>query len=173
MANIYLTGFMGTGKSTVASALSGVLGMPVIDMDKALTKEFTMPISEVFKEKGEGAFRSAEKELLRKLSKSREPLIVSCGGGVVKDDENIALMKASGKVFLLTASPGTLFERLKDDNERPLLKGRLSVEGISGLLRERSLMYDKAADKVIETDGLSPDEIARRIAIDVSDIQML
>ena len=82
-------------------------------------------------------------------------------------------MKASGKVFLLTASPGTLFERLKDDNERPLLKGRLSVEGISGLLRERSLMYDKAADKVIETDGLSPDEIARRIAIDVSDIQML
>lgn len=173
MRNIYLTGFMGTGKSTVAQELSRLLQVGIIDMDKALTEQFNMPISKVFEEQGEGTFRRAEKELLKKLSKNEEPLIVSCGGGVVKDPENITIMKNSGTVFLLTASSETLFERLKNDNERPLLKGRLSVEGISEMLLERSTMYERAADIVIETDGLSPGDIAKRIAIDVHDVTML
>lgn len=165
MGNIYLTGFMGTGKSTVAKALSDIKGFPVIDMDNELTLRFQMPISEVFEKQGEKAFRSAEKELLKELSK-KDSLIVSCGGGVVKDDENIEIMKSSGTVFLLTASPETLYERLKDDTSRPLLKGRLSVEGISGLHLERQKMYEKAADHVIATDGLTPPEIAKRILFD-------
>ncbi len=173
MKNIYLTGFMGTGKSTVAQELSKLFQVSLIDMDKALTKQFGMTISKVFEEQGEGVFRRAEKELLTTLSKNEQPLIVSCGGGVVKDPENIGIMKSSGTVFLLTASPETLFERLKNDNERPLLQGRLSVEGISEMLLLRSAMYERAADRVIETDGLTPEKIARRIAIDVRDITML
>ena len=82
-------------------------------------------------------------------------------------------MKSSGTVFLLTASPKTLFERLKGDVSRPLLKGRLSVDGIRDMLAERAKMYEKAASQVIETDGLSPAEIAKRIVIDASDITML
>ncbi|MCR5211030.1 MAG: shikimate kinase [Lachnospiraceae bacterium] len=172
MKNIYLTGFMGTGKSTVAEALSDLTGLPCYDMDKLLTERFKMPISAVFEEKGEEYFRREEKELLKSLSE-KTSIIVSCGGGVVKDDENIAIMKSSGKVFLLTASPETLFERLKDDVSRPLLKGRLSVEGIRDMISERAEMYEKAASHVIETDGLSPAEIAKRIVIDATDITML
>jgi Shikimate kinase len=165
MKNIYLTGFMGTGKSAVAEALSDITGLPVIDMDKALTEQLKMPISKVFETQGEDSFRRAEKALLKDLSK-KDSLIISCGGGVVKDDENIAVMKSSGTVFLLTASAETLFERLKDDDSRPLLKGRLSVEGIREMLDERSGMYEKAADYVIATDGLLPRDIAKRISFD-------
>ena len=165
MKNIYLTGFMGTGKSAVAEALSGITGLPLIDMDKALTEQFKMPISKVFETQGEDLFRQAEKALLKDLAK-KDSLIVSCGGGVVKDNENIDIMKSSGTVFLLTASAETLFERLKDDDSRPLLKGRLSIEGIREMLSERSAMYERAADHVIETDGLSPIDIAKRISFD-------
>ncbi|MBP5164448.1 MAG: shikimate kinase [Lachnospiraceae bacterium] len=172
MKNIYLTGFMGTGKSTVAEALSDITGLPCYDMDKLLTERFEMPISAVFEEKGEEYFRREEKDLLRSLSENTS-VIVSCGGGIVKDEENIAIMKASGAVFLLTASPETLFERLKGDVSRPLLKGRLSIDGIRDMLAERAKMYEKAASQVIETDGLSPAEIAKRIVIDASDITML
>ena len=63
--------------------------------------------------------------------------------------------------------------RLKDDVSRPLLKGRLSVEGIRDMISERAEMYEKAASHVIETDGLSPAEIAKRIVIDATDITML
>jgi len=90
--------------------------------------------------------------------------IVSCGGGVVLKEENVSRMKKSGKIVLLTASPEVIYERVKDDEERPLLKGHKSVEEISELMEGRREKYEKAADVLISTDGKSVEEICTEIS---------
>ncbi|MDE6929768.1 MAG: shikimate kinase, partial [Lachnospiraceae bacterium] len=91
------------------------------------------------------------------------PCVVSCGGGAVLRPENVRMMKASGVVVLLTARPETVLNRVKGDDSRPNLKGRMSAEGIAGLMEKRRLAYERAADLTVETDNRTPDQIAEEI----------
>lgn len=160
--NIYLIGFMGVGKSTVAAALGTLCAIPVIEMDSEIEAREQMTIAEIFSEKGEHYFRRKETDLLAETLRGQN-CIVSCGGGVVLQEENVRLMKGAGRIFYLTASPETILERVKRSDSRPLLAGRKNIADISKLMKERTAAYEKAADYLIDTDRKSAAEIAAEI----------
>lgn len=141
--NIYLIGFMGVGKSTVAKMLSDKLDFELIDTDIEIEKRENRSINEIFSQEGEEYFREKEKELIEELSK-KDNMIISCGGGIIKSDVNIANMKKSGSVVLLEASPEIIYNRVKGDNNRPLLVSNPGIEGIKKLMKEREESYNKA-----------------------------
>ena len=160
--NIFLIGFMGAGKSTIARYLHSHHGMEWIEMDKEIEKSEGMPVSEIFRRKGEEYFRELETGLLLSLE-SRSNTVVSCGGGVPLRSCNVEAMKRSGIVVFLTARPETILERVKDSHDRPLLEGHKDVEYIAGLLSKRLERYQAAADVQIATDGRRTAEIAEEI----------
>ena len=150
--NIVLIGFMGTGKSTVSDCLHSMFGMKVVEMDQVIAEREQMSIPDIFAAYGEEYFRGLETRLLVEMQ-SRKNTVVSCGGGAALRERNVAEMKKNGKVVLLTASPETVYERVKDDGGRPLLEGRKDVKGISELMEQRRAKYEAAADIVINTDN--------------------
>ncbi|MDO4490082.1 MAG: shikimate kinase [Lachnospiraceae bacterium] len=160
--NLYFIGFMGAGKSTVAGYMKRHYSMPLMEMDETLVKREGMTIPEIFAEKGEAYFRQAETDLLKEIAEQTN-MIVSCGGGVVMRPENVEIMKKSGKIVLLTASPESILKRVKGDDNRPLLKGRKTVEGISELMEARRPHYEAAADVVVRTDTQSLKGICQEI----------
>lgn len=160
--NIFLIGFMGTGKSTVSKELKKMLSMECMEMDDMIVERQGMPISEIFEKHGEDYFRDIESGLLVEL-KEKNNVIVSCGGGVVVRRENIGHMKDSGTVVLLSATPQTVYERVKNNTGRPILNGNMNVEYIAELVEKRREKYEKAADIVIVTDGKSTKEVCREI----------
>lgn len=160
--NIYLIGFMGTGKSTVAGQLAKISGRRRIEMDQAIEGNQSMPIPRIFELYGEDYFRNLESALVEKLSRENGQ-IVSCGGGCILRSANVSLMKSSGRIVLLTASPQTIFERVRHSSNRPILNGHMDPAYIAELMAKRQPAYEAAADLVIETDGKKPEAIAREI----------
>jgi len=161
-SNIFLIGFMGAGKSTVSRYLHSVYGMEMLEMDESIEAEQQMKISEIFSTYGEEYFRKLETELLLKLQ-DRNNLVVSCGGGVPMRVCNVEAMRKSGKIVFLTATPETVFERVKDDHNRPLLEQNKTVEFVAELLEKRRGKYEAAADFAVATDGRSAQEICEEL----------
>ena len=160
--NIFLIGFMGVGKSTVSDYLSKILASPQVEMDQVIVNKEQMSINKIFEEYGEEYFRNCETNLLSELQKKNNQ-IVSCGGGVAMREINVREMKKNGRVVLLTASPETILERVKDSDERPLLRGRKNTEYISELMEIRRPKYHAAADIIVDTDHKNVEEIAEEI----------
>lgn len=160
--NIVLIGFMGAGKSTVASYMHKTFSMEIIEMDQVIVEQQGMSIPEIFEKHGEEYFRNLETQLLIDLQE-RKNVIISCGGGVALRERNVREMKKNGRVVLLTASPETILERVKDCDDRPLLNGSKNVEHITKLMEARRPKYEAAADIIIATDGKSASEICREI----------
>ena len=161
-SNIVLIGFMGSGKSTISRALNELYAMDIVEMDQVIADREGMSISEIFEVHGEEYFRNLETELLRELQ-NRKGVVISCGGGVPMRDENVVEMKKNGKVILLTASPETILDRVKNNHDRPLLENNKNVDFISELMEKRRSKYEAAADIVIQTDGKSAFEICEEI----------
>lgn len=160
--NIFLTGFMGTGKSTVSRQLGNILKYLEIDMDAEIEHRQNMKISEIFATYGEEYFRNLETSLIEEF-RQKEGFILSCGGGAVLRPENVAYMKENGIVVLLTAEPETIYNRVCHSKNRPLLKGNMNVEYITEMMERRKDFYEKAADITVATDDKSPREIAEEI----------
>lgn len=160
--NIFLIGFMGVGKSTISATLHDIFAMDVVEMDQEISQKNNMSISEIFDVYGEEYFRNEETNLLREARNSKNQ-IISCGGGVPMRDVNVAEMKKSGKVILLTATPETILKRVETSHDRPLLENNKTVEYISELMEKRREKYEAAADIVINTDGKSALEICEDI----------
>lgn len=160
--NIFLIGFMGSGKSTVSLALHDKYAMEVVEMDQIIAKKNNMSISAIFETYGEAYFRNEETNLLADIQ-SKKNMIVSCGGGVPMRDVNVELMKKSGKIVFLKAKPETILERVKDSHDRPLLENHKNVEYIADLMEQRRPKYEAAADIVVETDGKSAYDICEEI----------
>ncbi|MBQ1901850.1 MAG: shikimate kinase [Lachnospiraceae bacterium] len=160
--NIYLIGFMGTGKSAVGKALQKETDYKIVDMDAEIVRREKRKISEIFEKEGEEYFRALETHLLEELEK-QDHCIVSCGGGVVLKDENRGIMHRSGITVLLTARPETILTRVKNDHSRPLLEGKKDVDSIKEMLQQRMPFYEKAANVIVPTDEKSPQELANRI----------
>jgi len=160
--NIFLIGFMGAGKSTIASCLHRSHGMQVVEMDSVIEQREKLPISEIFRVHGEEYFRHLETALLIELQQ-KSNVVVSCGGGVPMRAENVQAMKRHGRVVLLDAKPETILERVRDSHDRPLLEHNKTVEFISDLMEKRRPKYEAAADIRVATDGRSADEICEDI----------
>ena len=160
--NIFLIGFMGSGKTTIAAELGKRLGIKRLEMDAEIERRQGMAIARIFERFGEPFFRDLETKLVEDLA-GEGNLIVSCGGGAVLRRENTALMKESGKVVLLAAKPETIYERVKGSDERPILNGNMTVEYIASLMEKRRAAYEAAADVTVWTDGKSREEICREI----------
>ncbi len=161
---IYLVGYMGTGKTTVAKAFEEATGIKAIDTDEEVVHTGGITIEDVFFRHGEQGFRNRETTQL-KLASEGEPVIVSCGGGIILREENRQILNDTGTVILLTAEPETALERLKqvDYYERPLLKDKQSVGYIEEHMKEREPAYQEVADFTVVTDGKTPEEIVEEI----------
>ena len=159
---IYLIGFMGCGKSTVSRALAARLGWERLEMDDILSERAGKPITKIFEEDGEEAFRRMESDLLRETG--GRAVVVSCGGGVVLRPENVRTMRANGSVVLLSALPETIYRRVKGHTNRPILNGHMNVEYIRELMEKRAPFYEAAAGFTVPVDGRTAEEIAEEIA---------
>jgi shikimate kinase len=162
MENIFLIGFMGAGKSTIARELQKRLGMNLVEMDARIVEEQGMSINDIFAQYGEDHFRDIESQLILTIG-DEGSTVVSCGGGVVLRPQNTEYMKKSGKVVYLKTSPETIFERVRYSTDRPILNGNMNVEYIAGLLEKRRPLYEGAADITVVTDNRSCEEICSEI----------
>lgn len=169
--HIYLIGFMGTGKSTVSKALHSVLSWNEIDMDARIEEEQQMKIFDIFAAHGEAFFRDLETACFGEIAKE-EAGIISCGGGAVLRRENVELMKQSGSIVLLTATPETVYSRVKHSTNRPILNGNMNVAYISQLMEKRREAYESACDITVSTDDKEPMEIAKEIIAAIDLINM-
>lgn len=148
--NIVLIGFMATGKTTIGKELSNTLDRKLIDTDKRIEEKAGMTIGEIFEKHGEKHFRALENQVIKEVS-GLEKLIISCGGGVALDPENIKNLGQKGKIVLLEADPKTIRNRIKNNKNRPLLNEKNSIENIKKIMDQRKDLYLQAADIIIDT----------------------
>lgn len=162
MNNLYIIGFMGSGKTSLASELDKISANKKINVDALIEKKLGMSISEIFAIHGEAFFRKHEHEILSEISK-HDNQIVDCGGGLPLTPENRKLIKTSGRCIYLKVSPNAVLQRLKSDESRPLLKNKKSIKEISLMLDKRVPFYESIADISIETDNFTTKEIAEKL----------
>ena len=160
---VFLVGFMGAGKTSVARKLARMAGVASVDMDTYIERCEHKRVKEIFAEVGEEGFRAIETQTLYELGMKKDPMVVSCGGGVVVRPQNVENMKKSGKIVFLKATPETIYERVKNSTDRPILNGHMNVEYIAQLMEKRRALYEGAADITIETDGKTKEEICSEI----------
>ncbi|MBO4108448.1 shikimate kinase [Streptococcus suis] len=158
---IVLLGFMGVGKTTTARFLD----LPIYDMDQIIEERIGMPIAEYFRLEGEPAFRQIETEVLKELLTLPADCLVSTGGGVVKSELNRQLLlENKANNVLLTASFEVAYERISQDSQskRPLFLQN-SKEEFEAIYQERMALYQGLAATNINTDQLTPEQVARKI----------
>ena len=162
---IWLTGFMGTGKSRIARPLAAALDWEAIDVDSLIEREAHDSIAHIFKTGGEGAFRALEAQVVEGIAQ-RERVVVATGGGTVLSAANRDAMRKNGLIVCLDARPETIARRILESgahvSERPLLAGDDPLARIRELKAEREELY-RQADLVIETDDLTPDQVTHQI----------
>lgn len=149
--NLYLVGFMGTGKSTVGRAVAQRLGFQALDSDHEIERLCGKTIPDIFAGEGEPAFRAREREFITG-GHPAERTVVACGGGLVMQPGMLELMKARGVVICLHASIETILERTARHRHRPLLNVENPEERVRVLYAEREPVY-KRAGAVILTDS--------------------
>jgi len=162
--NIVITGFMGTGKSTVAPLVAKILNRKHIDTDSLLETQFGKSIAKVFEEEGECTFRAAERKLLEELSKENS-LVISTGGGSLLHEDTLGFFRENASVFCLNASSERIFERLATTNDRPLLASAKSEDKealVSKLLVSRRQAYRRIFHQ-IDTSKKSPEDVCTQI----------
>lgn len=158
--NIFLIGFMGCGKSTMARLLAEETGAELIEMDETIEAEAGMSINEIFEIYGETYFRDLESQLVARIAETGGA-IVSCGGGAILRNENVENMKKNGKIIYLSATPETIYERVHLSTQRPLLNGNMNVEYIASLMETRLSRYMEAADITISVDEKTKQEVVK------------
>jgi shikimate kinase len=163
--NVVLTGFMGTGKTTVGVLLADLLGYEFVDTDELIVAQHG-PIEAIFREQGEAVFRAFERDVARELA-GRDRLVISTGGRMMLDPEIAATLGAQARVFCLTASAETIAARVSNGPERPLLAGPNPITRIRALLAERA--GDYARFEQVATDSLTAADIAADIAARATD----
>lgn len=158
--NIYLSGFMGSGKSVVGQALAKRLGIPFIDTDTEIAKTVRLSIEKIFKKKGEDFFREEERKVLGQL-RHGIPRVIATGGGMVLSILNREIFR-QGVWINLKATPATILSRIGSQKHRPLLGKKVKREEVEKILNARRPYYDLAPYQM-ETDGLNPGAIVETI----------
>ncbi len=159
--NIVLFGFMGTGKTSVGKILAARLGMDFVDMDSIIEQRQKKPVSRIFAEDGEPAFRRLERELVVELS-AGTGMVIATGGGVVLNRQNIDDFGATGLAVCLKAPPEEIFRRLEGDNTRPLLADGDKKQKAAALLEKRRDCY-AAVPMQVDTASLTVEQVSEKI----------
>ncbi len=160
--NIVLCGMMGVGKTSVGIQIAKLTGRRWFDTDVVISDRHGK-ISDIFEYYGEAHFRALETDVVRELIKL-DGLVISTGGGLVLQPENSEMLKQNGVIVFLRAGFETLISRVRADESRPLLKdmGR-TAETLGQLLSVRTPIYEHVADRIVDTDGKTVEEVAREI----------
>ncbi len=162
--NIFLTGFMGCGKSTIGSYMADREHYSFIDTDSYIEEKEQRTIADIFEKDKEEAFRDMETETLRQLIASNTcETLIAVGGGLPVREINRILMHQLGAVVYLRASVSTLMEHLKGDNTRPLLQGGELHARIIALMEARESIYENNADVIIDTDNKTVEQIYKEL----------
>ena len=159
--NYILSGFMGSGKTTVAKALAQKLGLPMVDLDEIIEKTAQKSISRIFAEDGESCFRKMESEAASLFTEDKNT-VVATGGGTLLNSANVSSLKTHGRIIFLDVTIDTILGRIKPDGTRPLLE-KASRQAVEDLLMGRLPIYTLAADVTIDANSGTPEEIAEKI----------
>ena len=160
--NLFFIGFMGCGKSTMARLLSEKMQMELVEMDETIETEAGMTINEIFENYGENHFRDLESQLIIRIME-KGGAVVSCGGGAILRPENVENMKKNGKVIYFAATPETIYKRVRNSTNRPLLNGNMNIEHITNLMNQRLPRYEAAADITIFVDEKEKNEVLEEL----------
>lgn len=167
-SHLYLIGYRGSGKTTVARHLASRLRRSWIDTDVEIESDAGMTIREIFEREGESGFRDRESQTIDTVSR-KGPMVIALGGGAILRESNRKVIRASGLAVWLEASPEELHRRIAGDattaERRPALTKLAGYEEIKELLEARSPIYREVADFVVSTDGLSSENIADAIVV--------
>jgi shikimate dehydrogenase len=160
--NIVLIGMRGSGKTTVGRILARKLSIELVETDELIAQKAGLSIAEIVEKYGWEKFRDIEEEVTDEVAK-RDNIINASGGGVVTRKKNMAKLKKNGILVWLKAGVDTLLERLGEDSQRPLLVGKTQREDMEITFRQRKVLYQKAADLVIDTENKTAEEVAEAI----------
>jgi len=161
--NLVLIGYRGTGKSAVAALLAQRLGMTAIGMDALIVEKAGMPIPEIVAKHGWPHFRDLESEETRAVAEKNN-CVVDTGGGVIERIENVNVLRKSGFVVWLQASTPVIVARIQGGTQRPALtSGKSFTEEVAEVLERRTPKYQAAAHATVDTDHLTPTQVADRI----------
>jgi shikimate kinase len=161
IVNIALIGFMGTGKTSVGRLVAEQLRFDYLDTDEMIQSATGKTIAEIFQQDGEAAFRTLEEKIVEELS-AKVKTVISTGGGLPTNPNNLAGLKTHALVVCLWASPEKIWERVKNQTHRPLLHHPNPQEKIKGLLAAREPFY-KQADVLLNTEVRSLREVAQQV----------
>ena len=159
--NVILVGFMGAGKSSVGRILARRLGRCFVETDEMIVAAAGRPIPEIFADKGEAHFRQLESDAVRLLALKRGDVIAT-GGGLPCAEGRLQALRSIGTVVWLGGDFATLYERALRAGDRPMLRGK-SREQVEALYESRKPYYAQA-DVTVNTDGLTTDQVAARVA---------
>lgn len=167
--HIFLTGFMGAGKSRIGRTLAAKWGWPFYDTDALVEEESGLTVMRIFEEKGEAFFREKETEIVKRVSIDAYPAIIALGGGTLMQPSTYDLIRENGLLIYIKSSPEKILERVRHTDKRPLLKMKKDeqfeqrlLERIKELSAQREPVYAQA-DIVYRRDGLEPDRIVAEL----------
>ncbi len=159
---LYLTGFMGAGKSTIGKLLASRIGYRFYDTDHLVMKGFKKPVSQIFQENGEAAFRKAELMVLNELAR-RERVVISTGGGTLVRDEPFEIARGTGMLIYLRAPVSALYERvIFSPKDRPIVDVPDTESVFLERFEERRQYYERS-DITVDTIDRRPDDVVREI----------
>lgn len=166
--NIYLIGYRGTGKSTVAPLVAELLALKSVDSDQEIEILVGDSISDIFAKYGEAGFRQWESTVIEGLAQHSDH-VISLGGGAILDPLNRLRIARTGKTVWLKAEPETLWNRIKGDLKSDTLRPNLTDKGgfaeIVEVLKERTPLYQECADFTVDVTRLEPEEVAKLICM--------
>ncbi len=161
ISNLALIGFMGTGKSSVGRLVADLLHFTFLDTDDVIVARAGKSVADIFAQEGEGVFREKERQLVEELAR-RTRTVISTGGGLPVNPDNLASLKAHALVICLWAAPERIWERVRSQSHRPLLQEGDPIQKIKELLAAREPFY-RQADVLVNTEMRSMREVAHQV----------
>ena len=169
-AHIFLIGPMGAGKSTIGRQLADFLCRPFIDVDNEIETMTGADIQWIFDMEGEEGFRNRESKVLKGLIETSRSSIIATGGGIVLRRQNRSMLQEGGQVVYLSATKGQLYERTRNDKNRPLLQVDDRRAVIDQLVEHRDPLYREIADLIFPSGSMPPSKIAKKLAEALSEL---